>query len=174
MRGSGGRGRVRERPFVSQTVRGPYDHAVKLPQHHSLNAYTGFLLRRVSAASFAAFSELLAAHGLHPMHFGMLTIIEAEEPVSQQDLSRRTGIDPSTMVARMDVLDEHGLVERTRGAEDRRSYEIRLSPAGRELLATLRKDAKQHSERFFAPLTTAERKQLHDLLLKLASGIDAG
>lgn len=146
---------------------------MKFPRHEALDRYTGFLLRKVSAASFSAFSELVGARGLHPMHFGMLTIIEAEEPVSQQELSRRTGIDPSTMVARMDVLDERGLVERARGTQDRRSYEIHLSPAGRTLLEDLREEAGEHSRRFFAVLSDAEREQLHRLLSKLAAHIDA-
>jgi DNA-binding MarR family transcriptional regulator len=145
---------------------------VKFPDHEAVNAHTGFLLRKVSSASFNAFSEIVAAHDLHPMHFGMLMMIDAEEPVSQQDLSHRTGIDPSTMVARMDVLDDHGLVDRIRCTEDRRSYEIRLSPAGRRLLEELRKEAKEHGERFFAPLTRSERKQLHELLAKLAASLD--
>jgi DNA-binding MarR family transcriptional regulator len=145
---------------------------VNFPAHGALNAYTGFLLRKVSAASFKAISEIVGAHDLHPMHFGMLTMIDAEEPISQQELSRRTGVDPSTMVARMDVLEERGLVERPRCAEDRRSYEIRLSPAGRELLAELRARAKEHADRFFSPLTQSERKQLHELLAKLAASIE--
>jgi DNA-binding MarR family transcriptional regulator len=145
---------------------------VKFPDHAAVNAQTGFLLRKVSSASFNAFSQIVGAHGLHPMHFGMLMMIDAEEPVSQQELSRRTGIDPSTMVARMDLLDEHGLVERTRNTDDRRSYEIRLSPAGRKLLTELRKEAKQHGERFFAPLTRSERQQLHELLTKLAASLN--
>jgi DNA-binding MarR family transcriptional regulator len=155
-------------------VDGAYDRAVKFPEHETVSGYTGFLLRKVSTASFEAFAEIVGAYGLHPMHFGMLMIIDAEEPISQQELSHRTGIDPSTMVARMDVLDAHGLVERPRGADDRRSYEIRLSPAGRKLLAKLRKDASEHAERFFAPLTRSERKQLHELLTKLATSLDAG
>jgi DNA-binding MarR family transcriptional regulator len=145
---------------------------VKFPDHGAVNTYTGFLLRKVSTASFKAFSDIVGAHGLHPMHFGMLAIIDAEEPISQHELGRRTGIDPSTMVARMDVLEEQGLIERARGTEDRRSYEIRLSPAGRKLLGKLRTEAQQHGEGFFAPLTQAERKQLHELLSKLAAGID--
>jgi DNA-binding MarR family transcriptional regulator len=145
---------------------------VKFPEHGALNAYTGFLLRKVSSASFQAFAEIVGEHGLHPMHFGMLTIIEAEEPISQQELSHRTDIDPSTMVARMDVLVELGLVERVRNTDDRRSYEIRLSPAGRTLLIELREEAREHGKRFFAPLTASERKQLHELLVKLADGID--
>jgi len=145
---------------------------VKFPDHEAVNAHTGFLMRKVSTASFQAFAEIVGAHGLHPMHFGMLMMIAAEEPVSQQELSQRTGIDPSTMVARMDVLDELGLVDRLRSGDDRRSYEIRLSAEGRELLTELRKEATEHGERFFAPLTKPERRQLHELLSKLAASID--
>lgn len=126
-----------------------------------------------SAASFQGFSNIAASYGLHPMHFGMLNIIEVEEPISQRELSNRTGIDPSTMVGRMDVLYDQGLVERRRSAEDRRSYEIRLSPAGRKLLRELRKKAGEFGEDFFAPLTPSERKQLHALLTKLAASIDS-
>jgi MarR family transcriptional regulator, lower aerobic nicotinate degradation pathway regulator len=145
---------------------------VKFPSHAAVDDYTGFLLRKVSHASFAGFSKVVETYGLHPMHFGMLTIIAAEEPVSQQELSRRTGIDPSTMVARMDVLVERGYVERVRGSEDRRSYEIRLSPAGRALLGDLAAQARDYGERFLAPLSPAERTQLHELLSKLAASID--
>lgn len=144
----------------------------KFPDHDAVNVYTGFLLRKVSAASFQAFSRIVGERGLHPMHFGMLTIIAAEEPISQQELSHRTGIDPSTMVARMDVLDEMGLVERVRGAEDRRSYEIRLAPQGRKLLEEMRDEAREHAERFFSPLTRTEREVLHELLTKLAASVD--
>jgi DNA-binding MarR family transcriptional regulator len=145
---------------------------VKFPGHEAVNAYTGFLMRKVSAASFEGFSAIAQSYGLHPMHFGMLNIIEAEEPVSQQELSKRTGIDPSTMVARMDVLYDKGLVERKRSEGDRRSYEIRLSPAGRKLLVDLRKRAMEFGEQFFAPLTPSERKQFHELLAKLAASLD--
>ena len=147
--------------------------AVKYPSHESLNVYTGFLLKKVSTASFEAFSQTVGSHGLHPLHFGMLMTIEAEEPISQQALSCCTGIDPSTMVPRMDTLDQLGLVERVRSKQDRRSYEIRLSAAGRELLAGLRSEAEEHGRRFFAPLTAGERKQLHELLAKLAANVDA-
>ena len=145
---------------------------MKFPDHAAVNAQTGFLLRKVSAASFAAFSEVMAEHGLHPMHFGMLTILAAEEPISQHELGDRAGVDPSTMVARMDALEEKGLVERTRASGDRRSYEIRLSPEGRKVLTQLRRKAKAHGDRFFAPLSERERKELHRLLAKLAAGIE--
>ncbi len=145
---------------------------VKFPTHPALDQQTGFLLRKVATAGFTRFAQLVGEHGLHPMHFGMLTIIDAEEPISQLELSHRTGVDPSTMVTRMDVLVERHLVERLRSEEDRRYYEIRLSAAGRKLLEELRERADEHAERFFAPLTQSERRQLHSLLAKLAASLD--
>ena len=145
---------------------------MKFPDHAAVNAQTGFLLRKVSTASFDSFCEVTGAHDLHPMHFGLMMMIEAEEPIAQHELGSRTGIDPSTMVARMDALEERGLVERTRCADDRRSYDIRLSVPGRTLLAKLRKEADAHAERFFAPLTKAEWGRLHELLTKLAADLE--
>ena len=36
----------------------------------------------------------------------------------------------------------------------------------------MRAEAKEHAEHFFAPLTRAERRALHELLTKLASEIE--
>lgn len=144
----------------------------KFPRHSALNNFTGFLLRRASDASFAGFCEVLAQYDLHPMHFGMLNIVDAESPISQGELSRRTGIDPSSMVARMDLLEEYGLLERTRSSEDRRSYEINLTPEGVELLGVLREKAKVYGDRFFAVLSEPEQAQLQAILEKLVAGID--
>ncbi|MDQ3933463.1 MAG: MarR family transcriptional regulator [Actinomycetota bacterium] len=145
---------------------------MKYPTHPAINEQTGFLLRKVSAASFERFAQIVGEHGLHPMHFGMLLILEAEEPISQHELGERAGVDPSTMVARMDVLVERGLVARDRSPGDRRSYEICLTDAGRELLGALRRAAKEHGDEFFAALSERERRQLHRLLAKLAASID--
>jgi DNA-binding MarR family transcriptional regulator len=145
---------------------------VTFPTHPSLEGYTGFLMRKISAATFAHFSEITGEYGLHPMHFGMLTVLDAESPISQHDLSRRTGVDPSSMVARMDVLEERGLVERQRRADDRRAYEIRLTDKGRSVLEELRSVAARHMEQMLAPLGPAERKQLNELLRRISAGLD--
>jgi DNA-binding MarR family transcriptional regulator len=143
------------------------------PRHPALEGFTGFLLRKVSAASFERFSAMAAEHDLHPMHFGLLMVLEADGPISQQDLAERTGVDPSSMVGRMDRLVELGLVDRERSSGDRRSYEISLNAAGRRVLKTLRTDAKRSGDAMFAPLNQSERQQLHRLLAKMADHVDA-
>ncbi len=154
-------------------IRGQYYHAVTLPAHPALNGYTGFLMRKVSAAWFEGFTDFTGRYGLHPMHFGMLSILDADGPISQQELSRRTGVDPSTMVARNDVLEELELIERRRSSTDRRSYEIRLTPKGVATLKDLRKEARAFMNDIFRDLDGEERKELNRLLEKLAATVDA-
>jgi DNA-binding MarR family transcriptional regulator len=137
-----------------------------------MSGLTGFLMRKVSQASSERFAALAARHGLHPMHLPLLLVLDAEGPMSQQELGHQLGIDPSTMVARMDVLEQGGLVERRRSAEDRRAYEIVLTPAGRRTLRAMRADAAKHADRFFRALSPREREQLNRLLLKLAATVD--
>jgi MarR family transcriptional regulator, lower aerobic nicotinate degradation pathway regulator len=142
------------------------------PPHAAASGFTGFLMRKVSQASLEGFAELVARHGLHPLHFGLLSILDAEGPVSQQQLGRQLGIDPSSMVARMDALETLGLVERERSAEDRRAYEISLTPEGRKALKQLRVEASKYGKEFFRALTPKEQEQLNLLLLKLAATVD--
>jgi DNA-binding MarR family transcriptional regulator len=140
--------------------------------HPAVSGYTGFLLRKVSQASFEGFSEIVGRHGLHPMHLGLLNVLDAEGPISQLELGRVMGVDPSTMVGRMDALERNGLVERRRSDEDRRAYEISLTPKGRRMLEKLRGEARDWAKHFFRALTASEEKQLNGLLLKLAATVD--
>lgn len=141
-------------------------------QHPALEKNTGFMLKKIGEASFKAFAARTAEHGLHPMHFGLLQMLAAEGAISQQELGARLGIDPSSMVARMDVLEKRGLIERRRSPEDRRAYEIALTAEGREVVATLRRAAAAHSRRFFRALSPEERDQLNALLAKVAATVD--
>lgn len=153
-------------------IDGEYYQDVTFPSHPAVNGYTGFLLRKVSAASFEAFSAITAEYGLHPMHFGMLSILASDGPISQQELSQRTGVDPSTMVARNDVLEELGLIERRRSETDRRSYQILLTKKGEKTLATLQKKAAEFMKHFFRDLDRDELYELNRLLTKLAATVD--
>jgi DNA-binding MarR family transcriptional regulator len=105
--------------------------------------------------------------------WGALNVLEAESPISQQQLGRSIGMDPSSMVGTIDELEKLGLVERRSNPSDRRAHALYLTAAGRETLAAGRRQAKLAQEELLAPLTPPEREQLHDLLLRLAEGADA-
>ncbi|SJZ45047.1 MarR family transcriptional regulator, transcriptional regulator for hemolysin [Enhydrobacter aerosaccus] len=63
---------------------------------------------------------------------------EFGEGITQNNLACRVGIDGSSLVRLLDILDERGLIERRTNANDRRAKQIFLTPAGRKILAEIR------------------------------------
>ena len=54
--------------------------------------------------------------------------------MTQQQLGRAIGMDPSSMVSTIDELEAKGWVERRRHPTDRRAYALHITDAGRETL----------------------------------------
>ncbi|HEY1635592.1 MAG TPA: hypothetical protein VGF64_12600, partial [Acidimicrobiales bacterium] len=69
----------------------------------------------------------------------------------------------------IDDCEAAGLLERRRDPADRRRYAIHLTDKGRSLRARAQQTAAALREEMFAELDEAERRTLHDLLLRLAS-----
>ena len=100
--------------------------------------------------------------------WGALNVLEAEGEITQHALGKCMGSDPSSMVATIDELEAQELVERRRHPSDRRAHALHVTAKGRETLARGRELATQAQEDLLAPLNDEERKQLHELLLRLA------
>ncbi|MFI9554250.1 MarR family winged helix-turn-helix transcriptional regulator [Nonomuraea endophytica] len=100
-------------------------------------------------------------------HYSALVALYDSGPASQAELSDRTGIYRSDLVAVINELAERGLVERTPDPDDRRRNVISLTEAGREQFVRLEAALAAMHEELLAPLTEAEREQLIDLLVKL-------
>jgi DNA-binding MarR family transcriptional regulator len=130
--------------------------------------YPGYLLARLGEASRRRFQAALEPEGLHPRHFGVMTMVAAQPGMSQQQLHEKTAIDPSSMVAVIDELEARGLAERRPNPDDRRARTIVLTEQGEQALKRTRTVAAELQREFFAALTADERRMLHALLRKLA------
>src|SRR2546430_15804265 len=79
----------------------------------ALAGYTGFLMSWVGSRSRAQFAHALNEQtGLHPREFGVLNMLARNPGVTQHEIGAGAGVDPSTMVATLDSLEERGLAER--------------------------------------------------------------
>ncbi|MEV5730860.1 MarR family winged helix-turn-helix transcriptional regulator [Streptomyces pharetrae] len=130
----------------------------------------GIPSRLLAGASIVAdrlVSDRLAAEGAHKWHFAVLVALAEAGAASQAELSRRTGIYRSDMVAVLNELADTGCIRRDPDPVDRRRNVITLTPAGRrrlERLDTLITDAQRE---LLAPLAPGEREQLTRLLTVL-------
>lgn len=89
-----------------------------------------------SAALLRESERLLRPHGLTAAQFNVLRIL-ADEPagLSQRALGDRLVVDRSSVTGLLDRMEQAGMVRRTDHPEDRRVYQVRLTPAGRALWA---------------------------------------
>jgi len=141
-----------------------------------LSRRAGFLLAQLGTHAHRRFAERLARADLHPRHFGTLSHLAAHEGQSQQALSIALGIHRSAAVALVDDLERRGLAVRRRDPADRRAYTLYLTPAGRDLLADLKRIAEEHEAELLSALDASERSQLISLLQRVAEsqGLAAG
>ena len=135
-----------------------------------------YLLVQVGFHLAGRFAEQLAPLGLEPRHFGMLTRLAANEGRSQQAIGELMGLNPTRMVFLVDELEKRGLVERRRNPADRRSHALYLTDQGRAKLREAQQVSARHADAVGASLTGAQRRQLTDLLRRLADeqGITEG
>ena len=139
-----------------------------IPPPEPLASAPGFLLSWNGQRTAHLFAATLEPLGLRPPHFGVLTLIDAHPGCAQQELVDRSLIDPSSMVAVIDELEELGLAERRAHPGDRRKHAVHLTASGEQTLQQARKLANETAKEMFAPLSAEEVKTLRVLLRKLA------
>src|SRR5437588_2919653 len=99
----------------------------------ALAARIGFLLARAHLIAREKADAALAGVGLSMKGYAALATLVSDGPSSQQRLSRRIRMDPSTMVDVIDALEESGYLVRRRNPMDRREYALETTPKGRAL-----------------------------------------
>jgi DNA-binding MarR family transcriptional regulator len=138
------------------------------PPPEPLASAVGFLLSWNGQRMAQMFARALEPLGLRPPHFGLMTLIDAEPGRTQQELVESSMIDPSSMVAILDELEDLGLVERRQNQADRRKHAVHLTEQGTSKLAEAREVAAGIAGEALAPLDGDERETLRLLLRKLA------
>lgn len=128
----------------------------------------GFLLSWNGQRMAHRFADALAPLGLRPPHFGVMSMLAANPGQAQQQLVEAAMIDPSSMVAVLDELEQLGLAERRRNPDDRRKHAVHLTAKGKRALERAGDVADRLVEDVFAPLDARERETLRRLLQKLA------
>ena len=82
-----------------------------------------------------------------------------------------TVVDRTTLSRVLDRMERRGLVARTQLAADKRSYEMRLAPAGRAMLRRIWPVMAYHNQRAIAGFSPAELERLRLLLGKMIANV---
>ena len=130
------------------------------------------MLSSLGYAISRRFHDVLRPLELEPGEFALLRAVAASDGEAQNALAERLHISPSWMVAVVDELEERGLLERKPHARDRRVRNLRLTTAGKKLLKQAERQAEQFDREVADQLDEEERRQLLDLLDRVAAGVE--
>jgi DNA-binding MarR family transcriptional regulator len=112
-------------------------------------------------------NAIFANQGVTADQFVLLTLLAAEDGVTQQDLVRRSSSDPNTVGAMLTLLERQGLVARSPHAHDRRARCVELTAEGRAAQRRLWEASQPFREDLSAAVPEAQQPLLLDLLRRL-------
>jgi DNA-binding MarR family transcriptional regulator len=96
----------------------------------------------------------------------VLLLLDESGGLSVTDVATRLGVDQSNASRHCTRLDELGLVDRREAPADRRSVELRLSPAGRRQVRAVREARRRWAR---AVLTRLDSDEIGPLVASLAT-----
>jgi len=136
-----------------------------------LHDMPGHLIRRLHQHGIALYGMHAAGLDLTPVQYAALHAIGAWPGSDQSTIGRAIACDKATVGTVLDRLEGKGLVERVADAADRRTWRLRATPAGLDVLAQLEPRIAAVQRDLLAPLSGAEARELTALLTKLVRAL---
>lgn len=130
----------------------------------------GYLLKHVQARLTDQSAKALESYGVDGRDLAILSVIAAEDPLSQLEVAALLGVDRTSIGDLLDGLEHRGLVERRRSPEDRRRNLVALTAEGEALLEAAERVRVEIEKAFLAPLGKAGAERFRDDLRILLEG----
>jgi hypothetical protein len=136
-----------------------------------LHDMPGHLIRRLHQHGVALYAAHAVGLELTPVQYAALHAIGAWPDSDQSSIGRAIACDKATVGTVLDRLQSKGLVARSADANDRRTWRLRATPAGLEVLAQLEPRVAAVQRELLSPLSGPEARELTALLAKLVRAL---
>lgn len=164
---------MRRATLIPVSSAAPETPTVESPLPEELVASVGFLLARVGGGMKMRVLDELEEAGCPGFQYGVLALLREGASQTQARIADVLGVDRSQLVGELDQLEASGLIERRRDPDDRRRHMVAITPKGKKELVRLRAKVRRIEDEYLAPLDPESRKELHELLLRVAKVHDA-
>ena len=138
------------------------------PPPAKLDAHLGYWLRMVSNAVSQSFARQVEREGVTVAEWVFLRALYDAGPVAPSLLAETMGMTKGAISRLADRLADKALIDKSANPDDKRAHTLDLTPAGRTLVPRLAALADDNDAAFFQALTADERRQLDQLLRRIA------
>ena len=110
--------------------------------------------------------------GISPPKYFILHVLAREGGISQGEIGRLYGVDPSRITRLAKQLEGEGWIERTRNPEDNRVVRMSLTSEGRRAFEMASERGEVFKDRVRSALSEEEHMELRRLLDKLTEAME--
>ena len=119
-----------------------------------------YAVKRVELAVRSHLDDLLRPSGITALQYTALTVLERHDGMPAAQLARNSFVTAQSMADMVQTLGQRGLIVRDRNPRNRRELLIRLTAAGRQLLADHAEDVAALEDRMVSKLSPRQVGQL--------------
>lgn len=115
--------------------------------------------------------ECVAQHGITAAQYTGLSVLHLHGQLSNAQLAERSMVSPQSANEMVKSMQSKGWVERESDSTHGRIIHLRLTPAGRDLLAQCDRAIVQVEQAMLAELSDAQQAVLHTQLRSMVKGL---
>ena len=137
------------------------------------NQQLEFLLAELVRLQLRVYNHRFRSTGLNQSQVAALIHLDRVEEISQTDLAARLGMRKAATGTLIEGLEGKGLVERSRGRDDRRLQLVSITEAGRRVVDDVDHMAEGLGTQYRRGISREERAQLVSILQRLRANLHA-
>jgi MarR family transcriptional regulator for hemolysin len=137
------------------------------------NQQLEFLLAELVRLQLRVYNSRFRITGLNQSQVTALIHLDRVEQLSQTDLAARLGMRKAAAGTLIEGLEGKGLVERSRGRDDRRVQLVSITDAGRRVVDEVDHMAEQLGTEYRTGISREERAQFISILQRLRANLRA-
>jgi DNA-binding MarR family transcriptional regulator len=129
-----------------------------------MDRFVGYKIRRIKHAIISELNDILGVFNLRIMDFAVLSIIETNPGIFQNEITRLVGAEPPALVLSLDRLEKANYLLRQLNPDDRRLRTLHLTPEGKKLIKKVTAKVEQQERRI--------KGAIRDDLSRFVAGLD--
>ena len=132
-----------------------------------LQTLLGYNARRVSLLAIELFTGRMAAYGLSPVDFSVLSLIRHNPGITSRQLCSALNLLPPNLVGKISLMEKRDLLQRKPHPGDGRAIGLYLTADGNQMMQQAENTTTELEQEVSSKLTGAEAKTLLRLLQKV-------
>ena len=113
----------------------------------------------------------LKEYGIMPGHPKIMHYIMLHEGCRQKDIANNCYVESATLSSVLSNMERHGLIERRRSSDDKRSYTIYPKDSAKPIFDAVLDQFDKTESTALAGFTGKERNELEDYLIRIENNL---